>query len=151
MTTDTDTFTFSRSMPLPPARMWTLITDAKLREAWGAPGDEVLETLTTDTRVGGLERHRCGPADAPEFEVETRWLRLDAPSDAVFTEQIEAGGMTLGASLVTFRVSADGAGSTVIANVAVSSFVGPEMIAEFQAGWTGAFDNLEKLAATTTA
>ncbi|MEX3016541.1 SRPBCC domain-containing protein [Gymnodinialimonas hymeniacidonis] len=146
MTTDTDTFHFTRAMPLSADRMWHLITDTTMRESWGAPGDHVLETITADMRVGGVERHRCGPADNPEFEVETRWLHLDAPGNAVFTEQIEAGGMTVGASLVTFRIAEADAGSTVTATVAVSSFVGPEMIAEFKAGWEGGLVNLEKLA-----
>ncbi len=148
MTTDTDTFHFTRSMPLPADRMWHLMTDTTMREAWGAPGDHVLETITADMRVGGVERHRCGPADNPEFEVETRWLHLDAHATAVFTEQIEAGGMTLGASLVTYRIAPAGTGSTVTATVAVSSFVGPEMIAEFKAGWEGGLVNLVKLADT---
>jgi uncharacterized protein YndB with AHSA1/START domain len=150
MKTDTDTFTYTRDMPLSPDRMWHLITDAGMRERWGAPGDAVLETITADTRVGGVERHRCGPADNPEFEVETRWFHFDAPGHAVFTEQIEAGGMALGASLVTFRIEADGSGSKVAVTVAVSSFVGPEMIAEFQAGWDGGMANLEALATAQT-
>ncbi len=147
MTTDTDTFTFTRTMPLAPDRMWPLLVSAKHREAWGAPGDHVLETLSEDTRVGGIERARCGPSDNPEFEVETRWFHLAEPNDTVYTEQIEAGGMALGASLVTMRLTADGSGSTLAITVAVSSFVGPEMIAEFEAGWTGSLENLEKLAA----
>jgi uncharacterized protein YndB with AHSA1/START domain len=150
MTTDTDTFTFTRAMPLPPDRMWHLMTDATQRETWGAPGDAVLQTIHADTRAGGTERHRCGPADNPEFEVETRWLHFDAPTDAVFVEQIETGGMALGAGLVTYRITADGAGSTVCINVAVSSFVGPEMIGEFKSGWEGGLANLEHLAKGTS-
>lgn len=146
MTTDTDTFTFTRRMPLAPDRMWALMTDPKKREAWGAPGDEVLETLSADTRVGGTERHRCGPAENPEFEVETRWFHLDAPTNAVFTEQIEAGGMALGAALVTYRITPEDAGSQVAITVAASSFVGPEMIAEFRSGWEGGLANLDTLA-----
>lgn len=146
MTTDTDSFTLTRAMPLPPDRMWHLMTDATQREAWGAPGDEVLQTIHADTRIGGTERHRCGPADNPEFEVETRWLHLDAPANAVFTEQIEAGGMALGAGLVTYRIEADGTGSNVAITVAVSSFVGPEMIGEFKDGWESGFASLERVA-----
>ena len=147
MTTDTDTFTFERDFPLPPARMWGLMTDPKMREIWGAPGeDTVLEMLSSDLRIGGTDKHRCGPADAPDFEVTTRWYQLAQPSDAVFTEVIEAGGARLGASLVTYRIDAREAGSRVSITVAVSSFVGPEMIAEFKDGWTGGVDNLVRLA-----
>ena len=76
----TDTFTFDRSFPLPPERMFTLMTAPEYREVWGAPDDgQVLETLSSDFTVGGTERHRCGPADAPDFEVTTRWYNIDAP------------------------------------------------------------------------
>ncbi|MBF9043319.1 hypothetical protein HKCCE4037_08275 [Rhodobacterales bacterium HKCCE4037] len=146
MGTDTDTFHFSRNLPLPPDRLWHLMTDAKAREAWGAPGEHTLDVMEADTRVGGIDRHRCGPADAPEFEVETRWMRLDGPHDAVFTEMVEMGGMALGVSLVTYHLAAEGSGTALSVTVAVSSFVGPEMMADFKAGWSGGLDNLERVA-----
>ena len=147
MTTDTDTFTFDRTFPLPPAKMWHLMTSAEGREAWGAPDDgQVLEALSSDFRIGGTERHRCGPAKAPEFEVTTRWYHIAEPSDAVYTEQIEAGGMTLGASLVTYRIAEAVTGSQVSITVAVSSYVGAEMIGEFRGGWEGGVAKLEQLA-----
>lgn len=148
MTTDTDTFTFSRSFPLNPDKMWHLMTDAGMREAWSVPDDSMkLETVASDLSVGGVDHHRCGPEDAPEFEVKTRWYHLEGPNTATFTETIIAGGADLGASLVTYRISADGAGSKVDIAVAVSSFVGPEMIEEFRAGWEGGVENLAKMAA----
>ena len=151
MTIDTDTFTFTRNLALPPARLWHLLTDADKRCSWGPPDDSmVLETVSSDVRVGGTDHHRCGPADAPEFEQHTRWYHLDGPALAVYTEVIEAGGIALGASLVTMAVAAKDTGSTIHITVAVSSFVGPEMIAEFQSGWAGSFESLVKLASTTS-
>jgi len=147
MTTDTDTFTFDRLFKTSPARLWHLMTSKEGREAWGAPGDHVLETISRDFRVGGQERHRCGPAENPEFEVTTQWYHIAEPSDAVYTEQIEAGGMALGASLVTYRLTAEGDQTKAHITVAVSSYVGPEMIAEFRDGWTGGIEKLESLAA----
>lgn len=148
MPTDTDTFTFARDFDLPPDRMWHLMTDAKMREQWGVPDENmVLKVIAEDLRVGGVERHICGPADTPEFEVETHWYHIDAPGLAVFTETIIGGGMRLGASLVTYLIAPAGSGSKVDVTVAVSSFVGPEMIGEFRAGWTGGFENLARLAA----
>ncbi len=149
MTTDTDTFTFSRSFPLGPDRMWQLMTDATMREAWSVPDDSMtLKTVTSDLSVGGVDHHRCGPAEAPEFEVETRWYNLEGPNTATCTETIIAGGARLGASLVTYLISPDGKGSKVDITVAVSSFVGAEMIEEFRAGWEGGVENLAKMAAT---
>ena len=146
MSTDTDTFTFDRIFPLSAAQMYHLMTDPKERETWGAPGDAVLTLLSSDLRIGGLDKHRCGPAEEPEFEVETRWYNLAEPSDAVFTEVIEAGGMRLGASLVTYRISDHPDGADVSVTVAVTSFVGPEMIEEFHNGWSGGIANLEATA-----
>ena len=148
MTTDTGEFAFERQFSIPPNQLWHLLTDAKMRENWGAPGpDQVLTMLTSDFRVGGLEQHRCGPEDNPEFSVDTRWYRIVAPSDAVFTETITIGDEPLATSLVTYRVTPrDAAGSNLDVTVAVSSFVGPDAPMEFRDGWKGGLDNLEALA-----
>lgn len=144
----TDTFTYDRAFPLPPDRMFALMTASEYREIWGAPEDgQVLETLSSDFQVGGAERHRCGPADAPDFEVTTRWYNIDTPNAVTFTETIEAGGMTLGASLVTYLLTPSETGCQANITVAVSSFVGPEMIGEFKAGWDGGIAKLDALAA----
>ena len=150
MTRTTDTFILDRSFPLPPARMWTLMTASEYREIWGAPDDnQVLETITSDFTVGGVERHRCGPKENPEFEVATRYYNIDAPNTVTFTEQIEAGGMALGAALVTYELTSSTTGCDAAITVAVVSFVGHEMIAEFKAGWLGGLAKLDKLAATS--
>ena len=146
MTTDTATHEFERSFPLSPDQLWHLLTDAKMRERWGAPGPDMELTVTKeDLRVGGLEHHLCGAAEAPAFEVATRWYRLDGPSDAVFTETIEAEGATVATSLVTYRVAPKDNGSALSVSVAVSSFCGEEALADFHGGWTAGLDNLAAL------
>ncbi len=144
----TDTFTYERQIALTPARMWPLITNPDMREIWGAPDNaSSLTTLSSDLRVGGTDHQRCGPADAPEFEQFTRWYHLNAPDIAVYTEVIQAGGMSLGASLVTITLTAENNGSLMKVTVAVSSFVGDEMIGEFKSGWDGSMANLDQLIA----
>lgn len=107
MTTDTGAFDFHRTLPLGTDQLWHVLTDANMRERWGAPSPEmVLKVEKSDLLVGGIERHICGPKENPEFEVETRWYRLDAPSDAAFTETVEVGGSAIGTSLVTYRLEA---------------------------------------------
>lgn len=146
----TDTFTYDRSFPLPPNRMWTLITAPEYREIWGAPEDgQMLTTTTTDFSVGGSDHGYCGPKDAPEFEVATRWYHIDEPQMVTFTETILAGGMTLGTSLVTWQLTANGSGTQADLTVAVVSFVGAEMMEEFRAGWEGALTKLDALARQT--
>ncbi|WP_342070013.1 SRPBCC domain-containing protein [Yoonia algicola] len=148
MTLDTKSFDMHRTLPLPPDRLWALLTDAKHREKWGAPDPEtVLIVDVADVRVGGLDRHRCGPADAPEFVVDTRWYDLTQPIRAVFTETLIFGGTTACTSLVTYSLDAAGKGTELGVTVAVSSFTGPETLEELQQGWNGGIDNLALYAA----
>jgi len=152
MTTDTGHFDMTRTFPLTPDRLWHLLTDPGMRERWGAPGEGMVMTAeTSDLRVGGHERHRCGPADAPEFVVDTRWYRIDAPHDAAFTETVHIGADTIATTLVTYRVTADAQGSQLDVSVAVSSFVGPDADGEFEAGWHAGLTNLAALAAEMAA
>ena len=146
MSTDTGAFDFERSLPLSPEKTWHVLTDATMRERWGAPGEEmVLTMIKQDLNVGGIERHICGPKENPEFEVETRWYRLDAPSDASFTETIEIGGGAIATSLVTYRLKPRDKGSDLFVHVSISSFCGPEAASEFKDGWNGGLSNLETL------
>ncbi|ROU02466.1 SRPBCC domain-containing protein [Histidinibacterium lentulum] len=148
MTTDTDHFTLSRHLPLPPDRLWQVLTDARAREHWGAPTEGmVLSVEVTDLREGGLERHRCGPAEAPDFIVDTRWYRLDPPSLAVFTETLRFEGMTVGTSLVTYALTPQDGGTALDLAVSLSSFSGPEATADFRLGWEGGLANLDRYVA----
>lgn len=147
MTTDTGAFNFERTLPLKPDQLWHVLTDPSMRERWGAPGEDMVMTaVTSDLQVGGIEQHICGPKESPEFEVETRWYRLDAPLDAVFTETLEFGGSIAATSLVTYRIAGDAAGSKLFVHVSVSSFSGPDTASEFKAGWDGGLLKLEALA-----
>lgn len=151
MTTDTGSFDLHRTIPLPPTRLWEVLTDAKHREVWGGPdADTVMVVDQADVRVGGQDRHRCGPKETPYFTVDTRWYDLSAPDRAVFTETLHVEGATMCTSLVTYAVTGTDAGSTLDVTVAVSSFTGPEAVEEFKQGWGGGLDNLERYAATLT-
>ncbi len=148
MSTDTSTFAFHRSFKLSKDQLWHLLTDGHMREKWGAPSEgTVLQMITSDLRTGGIEHHICGAKEAPEFEVETRWYRLDGPTDAAFTETVEIGGAAIATTLVTYRVSETDAGTELDVHVAVSSFCGPDADGEFQQGWESGLHNLETLAA----
>ncbi len=144
MSLDTSSFNLHRTLPLSPDRLWEVMTDPKHREAWGGPDAEtVLVIDKADLRVGGQDRHRCGPADAPDFVIDTRWYDLAAPDRAVFTETLIIGGEALCTSLVTYSLTAAGTGTDLGVTVAVSSFSGPETLEDFKQGWGGGLDNLE--------
>lgn len=150
--TDTKTLEFTRELPLTPEKLWPLLVDPGHREVWGAPEEGMVLTMeNADTREGGRERHRCGPAEAPDFLVETRWYRLAGPDMAVFTETLFVGDDRIFTSLVTYGVSAFGDGAVLNVTVAVSSFTGPEAFDEIEAGWTGGLANLDALVAKVTA
>ncbi len=152
MTLDTKSFDLHRTLPLPPSKLWEVLIDPKHREKWGAPdADTVLIVESADVRVGGQDRHRCGPADAPEFLVDTRWYDLAEPERAVFTETLIFGGEAAFTSLVTYSLEQDGSGTKLSLTVAVSSFSGPEALAEIQQGWHGGLENLEHYAPTVLA
>ena len=126
-----------------PERLWQVLTDPELRTRWGAPSDDAVLILTqSDLREGGQDHHRCGPKEAPEFEVWTRWYRLDAPTLACFTETIEAGGMIHATCLVTYMLGTEGAETTLGVDIAVSAFSGEEVIGDVEAGWTSALARL---------
>ncbi len=143
---DTALFEFDRSYAVSAKELWRLLTDPAMRAKWGAPTEgTVLEMEVEDLRVGGEERHRCGPADNPEFVVTTRWYRLDAPALAAFTETLIIGGDCLATSLVTYRLTEVGPDTRLGVAVAVSSFAGPDVPAEFRGGWEGGLANLDRL------
>jgi len=149
MSLDTKSFNLTRIMPVTVDRLWHLLTDAKARGNWSGPdATTLLETETADLRVGGQDRHRFGPADAPEFVVDTRWYDLTAPDRAVFTETLIFGGAAVCTSLVTYVLQSNGKHTELQTTVAVSSFSGSDTLDEVHTGWNGGMDNLERHAAT---
>jgi uncharacterized protein YndB with AHSA1/START domain len=143
MAIDTTSFDLHRTLPLSPDRLWQVLTDPTHREKWGAPdATTILVADKADVRVGGQDRHRCGPADAPDFLVDTRWYDLAQPSRAVFTETLIFGGAAACTSLVTYSLEPSDAGTDLSLTVAVSSFSGPDTLQEVQQGWEGGLANL---------
>ena len=139
-------FQLTRSIAVPPDRLWTLLTDPKARELWGGPSeDTVLILETADLREGGQERHRCGPADNPEFVVDTHWYHLEAPALACFTETVSAGGQRFAVTLVTYTLAASGTGTDLIVDVGLAPLTAGDMLGDFKQGWTSGLDSLERL------
>lgn len=149
MPPDTSSFDLERTLPLPPNRLWQVLTDPHHREQWGAPNDDTILVMeTSDLRVGGQDRHRCGPAEAPDFAVLTRWYHLDAPNRAVFTETVLIGQDAIFTSLVTYHLAPDAEGTALSVTVALSSFTGEDATEDVRAGWTAGLANLDRHIAT---
>ena len=151
MPLDTKSFDLFRTLPLDKARLWHVLTDAKTREKWNGPdASTLLVTDAADLQVGGVDRHRCGPVDAPEFVVETRWYDLTEYDRAVFTETLIFGGAAVCTSLVTYVLDGKENQTDLSITVAVSSFSGTETLAEVAQGWAGGMDNLEAFTKSMT-
>lgn len=145
MTTHTGQFTLERRFATNIDALWDILTDPISRQAWAAPSaDHVLHIDKADLREDGIERHRCGPKDDPEYCVDTRWYKLAGPDVAVFTEALEFGGARVSVSLVSYDLKAAGAETDLSIMVTVTSFEGPEMIGEHESGWTSAIDRLQQ-------
>lgn len=153
MTFSTNTLRFDRDIATSPDRLFHLLTDPKMREIWGAPGEgTVLSMDITDLREGGFERHFCGPKDAPEFEIETRWYRLNGPAAACFSESLVIGGERIFTSLVTYTLTPRDGKTALGVDVAITGFVeGEDMTQDVTDGWTSGLAKLEALAADETA
>lgn len=148
MTFHTSELTFDRSFSISPARLWHLLTDGTMREAWGAPSEDMVLTMEiSDLREGGFERHHCGPKENPEFTIDTRWYRLLEAEGACYSETLVIGGESHFTSLVTYGLTETDAGCDLAVTVAVTAYGDESMIGEVQGGWEGGLANLEKLAA----
>lgn len=147
MTFHSAQLTFLRSFGTTPDRLWHLLTDPKMREIWSGPSDDLtLVVDQADLSEGGQDTHRCGPVDAPDFTVDTRWYRLCAPDAACFTETVRAGGETFSTTLVTYGLSKTATGVDLKIDMMVASYAGPEAIGEHEEGWTSALNRLAGLA-----
>ena len=141
-------FQLIRSVNVPRDRLWSLLTDPKAREVWGGPSDDAVLVLDkADLREGGQERHRCGPADNPEFVVDTHWYHLAAPDLACFTETISAGGTRFAVTLVRYTLSASNGGTTLTVDVGLAPLTDGDMLSDFRQGWTSGLDRLKRLIA----
>lgn len=144
---DFDTLTLTRDIACAPERLFHLMTDRKARETWGAPGEGIAMRIDSfDLRPGGREVSRCGPAEAPDFRVTTDFHIVDAPARLIGTETLDFGAGPVSVSLITQEIAAAQGGSRLTVTLQIASLIGPDMAADYQAGWTGGLDNLTRLA-----
>ena len=146
MTAQFGTLEFNRALGSDPTRVFTALTSAADRMAWGPPDPNSVVIIEDqpDPAPGVRELSRCGPRDNPYVDVATDWIVMEAPARLIYAETLSAEDDVLGCSLAVFELSPDGEGTALKANVQIVSFVGPEMMGEFEGGWTHALDNLAK-------
>lgn len=125
-------------------RVFDAWADPAARSVWGPPsGDEAIEFLATDFRIGGRDVSRCGQRGDLRFRVESEYHDIRAPLRVLFTERVSTDGTLLCVSLVTAQFSAIGAATRLDLTAQVASLVGEDMITGNRGGWESALSNLK--------
>ena len=148
--TETGTLRLSRAIKAAPDTVYTALIDPAARSAWGPPGDgHVVLIEGQPTPAPGIrEISRCGPSDNPYVTVLTDWVLMEPTSRLVYAETLMAEGAPLGSSLACCDLTASDAGTDLAVTVQIMSFIGDEMLSEFESGCTHAFENLARYAET---
>ncbi|MEM9872847.1 MAG: SRPBCC domain-containing protein [Pseudomonadota bacterium] len=135
---------FERRLEAAPSRVFEALISAEDRMAWGPPdtGSVVLIDGQPAAAPGARELSRCGPRDNPYVDVATDWILIEAPSRLIYAETLTAEGAPLGTSLATNELESAGGGTVLRLTVQLVSFVGAEMMGEFEHGWRHAMDGL---------
>ncbi|GIT92842.1 hypothetical protein JANAI62_33000 [Jannaschia pagri] len=143
--TDPKTLVFSRLLPASPQRTYDALIDPAARQIWGPPDADSVVLIDGDQPVveGGRETSRCGPKDNPYVTVLTDWIILAPGSRLTYAETLVAEGAPLGVTLATADLEPDANGTRLTLTLQIVSYVGSEMLAEFEGGWTHAITNLE--------
>lgn len=144
--TDTGTLRLSRAIKAAPDTVYTALIDPAARSAWGPPGDgHVVLIEGQPTPAPGIrEVSRCGPIDNPYVTVLTDWVLMEPATRLVYAETLMAEGAALGASLACYDLIASDTGTDLTVTIQIMSFIGDEMLSEFEGGWTHAFENLTR-------
>lgn len=151
--TDTGTLRLSRVIKAAPDTLYTALIDPAARSAWGPPGEGhvVLIEGQPAPAPGIREVSRCGPSDNPYVTVLTDWVLMEPGARLVFAETLMAEGAPLGASLACYDLKSTDTGTDLTVTIQIMSFIGDEMLSEFEGGWTHAFENLVRYAETQAA
>lgn len=145
------TLVFERRIAASVQAVFHAFSDPAQRAEWGAPSaTAVILYDSADFRPGGVDRFRCGSRSNPNVFGTTWYLQIVANSLIVSAEMIEMEGRQLSASLTTLELRSEGESTQLKSTSQVVSFVGSEMINNYQTGNDGALDNLVRYFARQT-
>lgn len=141
-----DTIRFERTLAQPPHVVFAAYADIDQRVIWSAPSDdEIVIFESHDFAVGGVDHFICGRKESPSFAGTTRYEHIVDDETIVFSERlVTTVGDLLAMSLVTWAVTPDGGGGTVL-NITdqVTSAAGDGPIAGSRHGYTAMLDHLD--------
>ena len=138
-----DTIRLERQFDHPPSAVFGAYADVDQRVAWTAPSDdEIVIFEAGDFRVGGLDQFLCGPRDAPDFVGTTRYDHIIDNELIVFTERLAHGDQLLAMSLVTWALTPNGTGTTLVVTDQVTSLAGQGPIDGSRDGYAAILERL---------
>jgi uncharacterized protein YndB with AHSA1/START domain len=138
------TITLERFYVARAERVFSEFADPAARPRWSPPTNDVLIYDQCDFREGGRDTFRCGPKNDPKFHGRTSYLLIVPNRLVVSSETIETDGQNLAVSLNTLEIEPDGDRSVLKLTVQIASFVGPSIIAGYEAGNQSALENLSR-------
>jgi uncharacterized protein YndB with AHSA1/START domain len=106
------------------------------------PGADVIVYDKADFRVGGIDVFRCGPKDDPKIQGEVRYHEIVYDERIVYVESVHVGDEKLSLGLVTLELIAQRGGTRLRSTNQLTSFVGPQMVADSKSGTRAALHNL---------
>jgi uncharacterized protein YndB with AHSA1/START domain len=160
------TITLERYYEAPVERVFAEFADPVARARWSAPSNDILIYDAADFREGGRDIFRCSPKTDPKTEqkivpkfrgetfyhlivpnqrvVSTETLRANRPDASGSSDSKEPDREHLAVSLTTLDFEPIGPGTKIKVTVQVVSFVGPGLVAGYEAGNAGALENLAR-------
>lgn len=141
-----DTLRFERVLAHPPDVVFAAYADVDQRVLWSAPSDdEIVIFESHDFAVGGVDHFICGLKESPSFAGTTRYELIVDDEVIVFSERLVAtNGDLLAMSLVTWAVTPDGKGATVLTITdQVTSAAGDGPIHGSRDGYNAMLDQLD--------
>jgi uncharacterized protein YndB with AHSA1/START domain len=148
-TVNHSTFVLERSYLKPPARVFAAFADPAKRRRWFAEGDgHDLDHYELDFRVGGFERHRYRmsqgtPVAGLELANECRFEVIAPDELVVMAQTMDLGGRRISASLVTFELRANDAGTNLVLTHQAAFFEGADGPEMRKHGWVALLDKLD--------
>jgi uncharacterized protein YndB with AHSA1/START domain len=140
-----DTIVVERGYAVAPAKVFAAWADVEQRRRWHFPGDGdwVLVEMTQDFRVGGQERMRFGPKDAPNLLEEGRFLDIVPDQRIVSAGTMHREGVRISVTLSTVELADDDEGGTQLKLTDQSAFLdGRETPEQRRGGWGKVLDRL---------
>ena len=138
-----DTICLERQLQHQPSAVFAAYADVDQRVVWTAPSDdEVVIFEADDFRVGGLDQFICGPRTAPDFVGTTRYEHIIDNELIVFTERLVHGDQLLAMSLITWALTPNGTGTTLVVTDQVTSLAGQGPVDGSRDGYAAILDRL---------